>query len=103
KPAVVKAVTLEVDTTSGQKLALAASVGSLSLILRKAGEADVEDTRRVTLTDLGNPEPAMRKPPPVADAKRFSTVVVTRASNKQEYSVPIEDGNWREAIGAGQR
>ena len=31
KPSVVKAVTLEVDVTGGQKLALAASVGTLSL------------------------------------------------------------------------
>ena len=39
KPAVAKAVTLEVDTIGAQKLSLAASVGSLSLMLRKAGEA----------------------------------------------------------------
>ena len=35
KPAVVKAVTLEVDAAGGQKLSLAAVVGSLSLMLRK--------------------------------------------------------------------
>ena len=40
KPAVVKAVTLEVDVIGAQKMSLAASVGSLSLILRKAGEAE---------------------------------------------------------------
>ena len=38
KPAVVKAVTLEVDPTDGQKMALAATVGTLSLLLRKAGD-----------------------------------------------------------------
>ena len=38
KPAVVKAVTLEVDPTDGQKIALAATVGTLSLLLRKAGD-----------------------------------------------------------------
>ena len=38
KPSVVKAVTLEVDVTDGQKLALASTVGTLSLMLRKAGE-----------------------------------------------------------------
>jgi pilus assembly protein CpaB len=36
KPSVAKAVTLEVDTASAQKIALAASIGSLSLMLRKA-------------------------------------------------------------------
>src|SRR5215813_11122291 len=39
KPSVARAVTLEVDTASAQKLALAASIGTLSLILRKAGDA----------------------------------------------------------------
>src|SRR3954452_13440582 len=52
KPSVVKAVTLEVDTAAAQKLALAASVGSLSLMLRKAGEVATETTKRVTLSDL---------------------------------------------------
>ena len=48
KPSVVKAVTLEVDTMGAQKLSLAASVGTLSLMLRKAGEAEVE-ARNVTV------------------------------------------------------
>ena len=39
KPSVVKAVTLEVDVADAQKLALASQVGTLSLLLRKAGEA----------------------------------------------------------------
>ena len=45
KPSVVKAVTLEVDVVGAQKLSLAASVGSLSLMLRKAGEANSQYTR----------------------------------------------------------
>jgi pilus assembly protein CpaB len=97
KPSVVKAVTLEVETLAAQKLSLAASVGSLSLALRKAGEGEVESTRRVSLSDLGTPEP------PRGESKRFSTVVVTRASQKQEYSVPTEDLSWREAAGAARR
>src|SRR5947209_14918509 len=52
KPAVVKAVTLEVDTAGAQKLSLAASVGTLSLMLRRAGESTVEATRVITLSDL---------------------------------------------------
>src|SRR5207247_2597579 len=52
KPSVVKAVTLEVDTPAAQKLSLAASIGTLSLMLRKAGEANPEFTRRVTTNDL---------------------------------------------------
>ena len=38
KPSVVKAVTLEVDEIGGQKLALASRVGTLALLLRKAGD-----------------------------------------------------------------
>ena len=38
KPSVAKAVTLEVSVTDGQKIALASAVGTLSLLLRKAGE-----------------------------------------------------------------
>ena len=99
KPAVVKAVTLEVNTISAQKLSLASSVGSLSLALRKAGEADLEGTRRVTLTDLGKPELPAR----VAEPKRYSTIVVTRASQRQEYSVPTEDTVRREVLESNRR
>jgi hypothetical protein len=52
---VVKAVTLEVDVVGAQKLSLAASIGSLSLMLRKAGEANSQYTRKITLSDLGAP------------------------------------------------
>ena len=46
KAAVAKSVTLEVDTVDAQKLWLASSVGSLSLLLRKAGEtAEVRRAR----------------------------------------------------------
>src|SRR3954462_11410255 len=53
KPTVAKSVTLEVDTAGAQKLALASSVGTLSLMLRKAGEANAEFNRRITLSDIG--------------------------------------------------
>ena len=39
-----------------QKISLATNVGNLSLILRKAGDADVVTNRRVTETDLGENE-----------------------------------------------
>jgi pilus assembly protein CpaB len=89
KPSVVKAVTLEVNVVGAQKLSLAASVGTLSLMLRKAGETNAEYTRRVTLTDL---ETATT---PVAQERKSAetvTVSVTRSSVRQEYNVPIEGG-----------
>jgi pilus assembly protein CpaB len=85
KPSVAKAVTLEVDVASGQKLALASTVGTLSLMLRKAGELAETMSRRVTLADLGQAADPMRD-------LRFVTVGVTRASKRQDYSVPVENG-----------
>jgi pilus assembly protein CpaB len=40
-PAVARAMTLEVTPTQAQKILLATNVGSLSSILRKAGDGDV--------------------------------------------------------------
>jgi len=83
KAAVAKSVTLEVDTIEAQKVWLASSVGSLSLLLRKAGETAQAHTRKITLKDLGTNDVT-------GDKVATATVVVTRASAKQEYSVPIE-------------
>jgi pilus assembly protein CpaB len=83
KATVAKSVTLEVDTVEAQKLWLSSSVGSLSLLLRKAGETAETKTRKVTLNDLGTNEP-------VGDKGATTTVVVTRASAKQDYTVPVE-------------
>ncbi len=83
KATVAKSVTLEVDTIEAQKLWLSSSVGSLSLLLRKAGETGETKTRKVTLNDLGTNEP-------VGDKGATTTVVVTRASAKQDYTVPVE-------------
>ena len=87
KATVAKSVTLEVDTVDAQKLWLASSVGSLSLLLRKAGETAETRTRKVTLNDLGTTEPASTEKAPTV------TVVVTRAAAKQEYTVPTEGTN----------
>jgi pilus assembly protein CpaB len=70
KPAVVKAVTLEVDTAGAQKLSLAASVGTLSLMLRRAGESATKE-------------------------RSFATIKVFRVGkdqkiSREDYSVPAE-------------
>jgi pilus assembly protein CpaB len=95
KPSVVKAVTLEVDVTDGQKIALAATAGTLSLLLRKAGQVVDETTRRVTLADLGHPTAP-------AQESRYVTVGVIRPSGQEqakrfEYSVPVEGGQGHSA------
>jgi pilus assembly protein CpaB len=101
KPSVVKAVTLEVDTTAAQKLSLSASIGTLSLMLRKAGEANAEFTRRVTTSDLSIPST------PTGQARTLdaslTTVVVNRAATRQEYNVPIDTDGSRAVATAGRK
>ena len=92
RPTVAKAVTLEVDTVSAQKIALAASLGNLSLMLRRAGEQVMDSTRRITTSDLSQTETIQRAP----EAKRFAKVSVTRGTTKQEYNVASEEAEWRE-------
>jgi pilus assembly protein CpaB len=96
KPAVVKAVTLEVDTLAAQKLTLASQIGTLALALRKAGEATAGDQRRVSTEDLG------RDTTPAIGPKRFSTVTVVRAGKKEEYGVPSESGEVLETAETGR-
>jgi len=92
KPSVVKAVTLEVAATDGQKIALASTVGTLSLALRKAGELAGGNTRRVTNADLG-------KPAAPSPDRQFVTINVIRPSKNErvEFTVPVEHGNAHSA------
>ncbi|MCT7374648.1 Flp pilus assembly protein CpaB [Chelativorans salis] len=53
QPSVSKTVTFEVTTGEAQMLTLAANVGTLSLTLRNVASAGVEQTRPITLADLG--------------------------------------------------
>jgi pilus assembly protein CpaB len=84
KAAVAKSVTLEVSTIEAQKVWLASSVGNLSLLLRQAGDSAENKTRKITLNDLGGNEPIN------SDKVQTATVVVTRATAKQDYTVPVE-------------
>jgi pilus assembly protein CpaB len=87
KPVVVKAVTLEVDETAGQKLALASAVGTLSLLLRRAGEIAEDAPRQLSSADLG--QVARR-----TEDARFVTIMIMRstkdATTHDEVSVPVE-------------
>ncbi len=90
KAAVAKAVTLEVDETDAQKLSLAAAVGTMSLLLRKAGEAGERQPLRVTLNDLWKAASRQSESP-------IATVLVTRPMKgepgfkHEEYKVPAEN------------
>lgn len=95
RPTVARAVTVEVDTVAAQKIALASSLGNLSLMLRRAGEQHMEATRRVTASDLAQTELVQAAP----QGNRFTKVTVTRGANRQEYNV-AEEGGWREGAEA---
>lgn len=84
-PAVPKSVTVEVDMVAGQKLGLAASIGTLSLLLRKAGESTSANAARVTIKDLFNDV--------IGESRRTTTtVVITRGMSKTDrYTVPLEE------------
>jgi pilus assembly protein CpaB len=103
KAAVVKAVTVEVDETDAQKLSLAAAVGTMSLLLRKAGEVGDRAPLRVTLNDLW--KAASR-----GSESSVATVLVTRPMKNEpgfkheEYKVPAENAGVprAEALSAAQ-
>lgn len=77
KPA--KAVTVEVDTADAQKLVLAASIGQLSLALRRAGGSQVGAAGRIGIDDLMKSGGGASGTTPV--------VTVTRATARQQYQV----------------
>lgn len=98
KAAVAKAVTLEVDTLGAQKIWLAASVGSLSLLLRKAGEVSSETTRRVTLDDLSKPDQVAPK-----KNNAVTNVSVRRGGQRQSYQVPVDGAGNSQLASGGAR
>ncbi len=65
KPQVVPTVTLEVTPAEGERLALAAQEGRISLVLRGRGDQQLVDTLGVdTLKLLGRPAKAKKAAPP---------------------------------------
>jgi pilus assembly protein CpaB len=98
KPSVARAVTLEVDIAGAQKLMLAAQVGTLSLALRKAGEVQAQDTRRITNADLSNADVGPR------EDRRFVSIQVIRSGKTASvYSVPRDGVDTRSLAGVGSR
>jgi pilus assembly protein CpaB len=97
KPSVAKAVTLEVDITGAQKLALASQIGTLELALRKAGDTVPTPSRPITIADLLGAKTADD------DGGKFATIAITRAQNRTIYSVPKDDhgGNAAATVGQG--
>ena len=97
KPKVVSAVTLELSPGDAEKLDLARSVGSLSLVLRNQIDKEPISTAGITKQQLfGNPEPAPVSAPIPAAAP--AKPVVRRARPAAAPAVAtcvevIQDGN----------
>lgn len=89
KPQVAKVVTLELNTFDAQKVALASSVGDLSLLLRSAGDQSFAQPKTINLSDLGGSITKELKPNTPTLVKSISQVVVRRPKDTQEYEVPI--------------
>lgn len=98
QPAVAKSVTLEVDTVAAQKLDLAASLGTLSLLLRKAGDTTAPKSARVSLNDLfGDVATSLG-----IGARSTAVITVKRGTQKEDYSVPVEGRNASANSAQGQ-
>lgn len=89
KPQVAKAVTLELNTQDAQKVALASSVGDLSLLLRSAGDKSFDLPKTINLSDLSGSIAKVQKLNSPVLVKTISQVVVRRPKDTQEYEVPI--------------
>jgi pilus assembly protein CpaB len=81
-----KAITVEVDTADAQKLVLAASVGQLSLALRRAGWMHTSETLRVGLEDL----PAVRQEPAPLPVEEPTVTIFRGASDRKKYDLSPE-------------
>lgn len=105
-PNVVSTVTVEVSNEDAQKLHVAMDAGRLSLTLRRIGETDVIQERRISSKGLGAaeavaspkrstipwlaPTPAKKLKPP-APVSQIANITVIRGKTRDEVSVAIED------------
>jgi pilus assembly protein CpaB len=86
KPANIRSATLEVMPQDAKRVALAGAVGSLSLMLRKAGEVSGGAMGRVMAKDLlaGG---AQDSDTTASHGRRTTTVKVTRNGKTEDYTV----------------
>jgi pilus assembly protein CpaB len=88
RPLVIRNATVEVMPQDAKRVALAVTVGALSLMLRRAGEEVAGAQGKVGIKDLlaerGDPDTTATHGP------RAATVKVTRNGKTEEYTVPAE-------------
>ncbi len=98
KPTIARAVTVQVTTEQAQRLIVAQTVGSLTLVLRPIGQTGIEPSRQISATDLTREAGAaativtadapMTEPLPERVTPSNVTVAVIRSMVRKEYSVP---------------
>ena len=97
---IAKSVTLETDTNGAQRLALARTMGTLSLLLRSTGDAQFSETSEITGTDLSG-KPVKKKEQPATtnflsflqedEKKKTKTITVVYKIDEEEVQVRIEE------------
>ncbi|WP_237152055.1 Flp pilus assembly protein CpaB [Oryzibacter oryziterrae] len=87
EPKVARTVTVEANPENAQKLVLAQDVGSLSLVLRRAGEVASASVQPITSTDLSAASTA--KDTGDSDS---AVIWVRRATDLTQYNVPVRSG-----------
>ena len=101
KPTVVKAVTLEVTPDEAQEIALARTIGTLSLALRNLTNSAAVPTRSIFASDLpgahkqAEPAPPPPPPPPPAALPRPAapyTLQIIRGSAATTYDINRNGG-----------
>jgi len=96
KPRVVNAVTLEVSPEEAERIDLARSVGSLSLVLRNQIDRQPVATAGITKRDLLGGEPDAAAPAPVAEpAAPVARPRVTRPASRPAETVEVIRGVQR--------
>jgi pilus assembly protein CpaB len=99
KPKVVSAVTLELSPEDAEKLDLARSVGTLSLVLRNQLDKKTVATRGITRTQLLGLKEVVA--PPAAPVARPAAPVVVRAAAPAPKPVAVIKAECVEVIRAG--
>ena len=98
-PQIVESVTIEVDGGGAQKVALARTVGTLSLSLRSSSQGGASVDGVTTISAFGGSVAAraaesagaLFKAAEEPEGPKFTTVVVTRGTEPQSYQVVSPD------------
>ncbi|CDX52470.1 Flp pilus assembly protein CpaB [Mesorhizobium sp. M2C.T.Ca.TU.009.01.2.1] len=100
EPQVANSVTIEVTNEGAQKVALARTVGTLSLSLRSAADASASNGGLMTISSFGGSVAAKAQASAASlvsavtkesDEPKFKTVIVTRGDKVEEYKVPSRE------------